>query len=317
MKIVVLDGHTLNPGDLDWSPVQNLGACVIHERTRATETVARLEGATVALTNKVVLDRSVLDQLPDLRYIGVIATGTNVVDIPAAKERGIVVTNVPAYSTMSVAQLTFGLLLEMTLRVGHHTTSVRAGDWVKSQDFAYWDFPLTELDGLTLGLVGFGAIAQAVARIGQAFGLRVMAHRRSDRPPEVPGVRMVDLDTIFRESDVVSVHCPLTPETRGLINAARLSTMKSNALLINTSRGPLVNEADLAQALNSGRIAGAGLDVLSEEPPRADNPLLTAANCFVTPHIAWASRAARGRLLATVASNVAGFLKGEAQNVVS
>ena len=317
MKIVVLDGHTLNPGDLDWSPLKNLGACVIHERTRAVDTVARLDGAAVALTNKVVFDRAVLDQLPDLRYIGVIATGTNVVDIPAARERGIVVTNVPAYSTMSVAQLTFGLLLEMTLHVGHHTRSVRTGDWVRSEDFAYWNFPLTELDGLTLGLVGFGAIAQAVARIGQAFGLRVMAHRRSDRPPEVPGVRMVDLDTIFRESDVVSVHCPLTPETRGLINAGRLSTMKRSALLINTSRGPLVNEADLAQALNSGEIAGAGLDVLSVEPPGADNPLLTAANCFVTPHIAWASRAARSRLLATVASNVAAFLEGEAQNVVS
>ena len=217
---------------------------------------------------------------------------------------------------MSVAQLTFGLLLEMTLRLGHHTASVRASNWVKSEDFSYWDFPLTELDGMTLGLVGFGAIAQAVARIGQAFGLQFMAHRRSERSSEVPGVRLVDLDTIFRESDVVSIHCPLTPETRGLINAARLSTMKKSALLINTSRGPLVNEADLAHALNSGQIAGAGLDVLSEEPPKADNPLLTAANCFVTPHIAWASRAARTRLLATVVSNVEAFLAGRAQNVV-
>ena len=317
MKIVVLDGYTLNPGDLDWSVLQGLGECTIHERTKAGQTVARLRGAAVALTNKVVLDRAVLDQLPDLRYIGIIATGTNVVDIPAAKDRGIVVANVPAYSTMSVAQLTFGLLLEMTLRVGHHTGSVRTGDWSKSVDFSYWNFPLTELDGLTMGLVGFGAIAQAVARIGQAFGMNILACRRSGQPPEVAGVKMVGLDAIFRDSDVVSIHCPLTPETRGLVNAEQLSLMKPTALLINTSRGPLVNEAELTAALNSGQIAGAGLDVLSEEPPQTDNPLLTAKNCYVTPHIAWATSAARSRLLTTVAANVRAFFDGRPQNVVS
>ena len=317
MKIVVLDGHTLNPGDLDWAPLKSVGDCTIHERTKPAETVGRLQGAEAALTNKVVLDAETLGQLPDLRYVGVIATGYNVVDVVAAKERGIVVSNVPAYSTMSVAQLTFALLLELTQQVGHHAQSVRGGNWVKSPDFAYWDFPLIELDGLTLGLIGFGAIAQATARIALAMGMKVVAHRRSDRPSEIPGVRMVDLETVFRESDVVSVHCPLTADTRGLVNAARLSLMKQSAYVINTSRGPLVNEADLAQALNDGQIAGAGLDVLSDEPPKADNPLLTAKNCFVTPHIAWASRAARGRLLATVAANVKAFAEGKPQNVVS
>ncbi len=297
--------------------MEALGDCSIHERTKPSETVGRLQDAKVALTNKVLLDAETLGQLPGLRYVGVIATGYNVVDIAAAKEQGIVVTNVPAYSTMSVAQLTFALLLELTHRVGHHAESVREGHWVKSPDFAYWDFPLIELDGLTMGLVGFGAIAQATAKIAQALGMKVVAHRRSDRPSDVPGARMVDLETVFRESDVVSVHCPLTAETRGLVNAVRLSLMKKSAYVLNTSRGPLVNEADLAQALNDGRIAGAGLDVLSDEPPKADNPLLTAKNCFVTPHIAWASRAARSRLLATVASNVKAFAEGKPQNVVS
>lgn len=317
MKIVILDGHTLNPGDLDWAPLQGLGECAIYERTSAADTVNRSRGAAVALTNKVLFDRATIEQLPDLRYIGVIATGYNVVDIPAAKEKGIIVTNVPAYSTMSVAQLTFALLLELTHRVGHHAASVHGGNWVKSPDFAYWDFPLIELDGLTLGLIGFGAIAQAVAKIAQAFGMQVVAHRRSDRPSEVPGVRMGNMETVFRESDVVSVHCPLTPETRGLVNTARLSSMKKSAYLLNTSRGPVINEADLAQALNAGVIAGAGLDVLSSEPPGADNPLLSAKNCFITPHIAWASHAARSRLLDTVAANVRAFQKRKPQNVVS
>lgn len=317
MKLVVLDGYTLNPGDLEWAPLLALGDCEIHKRTQPDETIERLQGAEAALTNKVLLDRTTLARLPDLRYVGVIATGYNVVDIEAARERGIVVTNVPAYSTMSVAQLTFALLLELTHQSGHHAASVRGGNWVKSPDFAYWDSPLIELDGLTMGLVGFGAIAQAVAKIALAFGMEVIAHRRADRPSEIPGVRMVDMPTVFRESDVLSVHCPLTPETRGLVNEARLSSMKQSAFVINTSRGPVINEADLAKALNKGRIAGAGLDVLSDEPPKADNPLLAAKNCFITPHIAWASRAARSRLLATVAANVRAFAEGRPQNVVS
>lgn len=316
MKMVVLDGYTLNPGDLHWGPLLDLGDCKIYERTPATDTVERARGAEIILTNKVVLDREILQQLPGLRYIGVLATGVNVVDVAAATQLGITVTNVPAYSTMSVVQLTFALLLEFTHRVGHHSDSVRAGGWVNSKDFAYWDFPLLELAGLKLGLIGFGAIAQGVARAAQAFGMEVIATRRGDRPAEVPGVRIVDLDTLFKESDVLSVHCPLTPDTKGLVNAARLSLMKPTAYVLNTSRGPVINEADLADALNAGKLAGAGLDVLSTEPPAADNPLLTARNCLITPHIAWASRAARGRLLGVVVANIKGFAEGKPQNVV-
>ena len=332
MKLVVLDGHTLNPGDLNWSALLELGEQPeIYERTAPQDTVSRAAEAEILLTNKVILDRETLAQLPKLKYVGILATGINVIDLAAARERGIVVTNVPAYSTASVVQLTFALLLELTQRVGHHAGSVRQGNWVKSKDFAFWDFPLVELDGLTLGLVGFGAIAQGVARVAQTMGMTILATRRAERPPAVPGVRqpprrapaavagvrLVDMDTLFRESDVLSVHCPLTPETKGLVNAARLGTMKPSAYLLNTSRGPVVNEADLAGALNAGKIAGAGLDVLSTEPPAADNPLLTAKNSFITPHNAWATKAAPGRLLATVVANVRPFLEGQPQNVVS
>ena len=318
MKLVVLDGYTLNPGDLNWSPLLELGdQPEVYERTAPPDTVSRAAEAGIILTNKVLLDRDTLAQLPKLKYVGILATGINVIDLAAAREHGIIVTNVPAYSTASVVQLTLALLLELTQRVGHHANSVRQGNWATSKDFAYWDFPLVELDGLTLGLVGFGAIAQGVARTAQTLGMRVLATRRAERPPEVPGVQIVDMDTLFRESDVVSVHCPLTPETKGLVNAARLATMKPGAYVLNTSRGPVVNEADLAEALNTGKIAGAGVDVLSTEPPAADNPLLTAKNCLVTPHIAWATRAARGRLLATVVANIRAFLDGHPQNVVS
>ena len=317
MKMVVLDGYTLNPGDLHWGPLLDLGDCKIYERTPATETVERAKGAEILLTNKVILDRAIFEQLPGLKYIGVLATGVNVVDLPAAKERGIVVTNVPAYSTMSVVQLCFALLLEFTHRVGHHSGSVHSGGWVSSKDFAYWDYPLLELAGLKMGLVGFGAISQGVAKVAQALGMEVIATRRSDHPSEVSGVKMVDMETLFRESDVLSIHCPLTPETKGLVNAERLSLMKPTAYLLNTSRGPVINEADLADALNAGTICGAGLDVLSMEPPAADNPLLTAKNCIITPHIAWASKAARGRLMSVVVANIKGFLDGKPQNVVS
>ncbi len=299
MKIVVLDGYTLNPGDLNWQTLTDIDTCQIYERTPPAETLARAAGAEIVLTNKVILDREIIARLPDLRYIGVLATGINVVDVAAAKEHGIVVTNVPAYSTASVVQLTFALLLELTHHVGHHAGSVRGGGWVKSKDFAYWDFPLIELAGLKLGLVGFGAIAQGVARVAQALGMSVLATRRGDRPPEVPGVEMVDMETLFRQ-----------------VNAARLALMKPTAYVLNTSRGPVINEADLADALNADKIAGAGLDVLSTEPPKADNPLLSAKNCLITPHIAWASRAARTRLLGVVAANIRAFLDGKPQNVV-
>lgn len=315
MRIVVLDGFTLNPGDVSWDALRSLGECAIYDRTPAAEVVSRASGADMVLTNKVVLDRAVLAQLPQLRYIGVLATGTNVVDIAAARERGVVVTNVPAYSTASVAQLVFALVLELTHHVGHHAAAVREGRWARSEDFCFWDHPLVELDGLTLGLVGFGHIGRRVATLGQAFGMRVIVHSRTVRPEE--GVDFVDLDTLFRTSDVVSLHCPLTPSTQGLVNAARLALMKPTAFLINTGRGPLVNEADLAAALDAGRIAGAGLDVLSVEPPVPANPLLSARNCLVTPHIGWATHAARQRLMQTVVDNVRAFLDGRARNVVS
>jgi glycerate dehydrogenase len=315
VKIVVLDGYTMNPGDLSWEDLEGLGECTVYERTPPERVVERAAGAEVVLTNKVVLDGAVMARLPDLKYIGVLATGYNVVDTAAARERGIVVTNVPAYSTRSVAQLVMALVLELAHHVGHHARTVREGRWTASKDFAYWDHPLVELDGLVMGIVGFGQTGRAVADLARAFGMRVLVHTRT--PTAGPGVEFVDLATLLRRSDVVSLHCPLTPETEGLVNAKRLATMKPTAFLINTSRGPVVNERDLAEALGAGRIAGAGLDVLSTEPPKADNPLLAAKNCFITPHFAWATRAARERLMKTVVENVRGFLAGRPQNVVN
>lgn len=315
VKIVVLDGYTMNPGDLSWEGLEGLGECAVYERTPPERVVERAAGAEVVLTNKVVLDGAVMARLPALKYIGVLATGYNVVDTAAARERGIVVTNVPAYSTRSVAQLVMALVLELAHHVGDHSRGVHEGRWTRSPDFAYWDWPLVELDGLAMGIVGFGQTGRAVADLARAFGMRVLVHTRT--PTAGPGVEFVDLETLLRRSDVVSLHCPLTPETEGLVNAKRLALMKPTAFLINTSRGPVVNERDLAEALNTGRIAGAGLDVLSTEPPKADNPLLAAKNCFITPHFAWATRAARERMMKTVVANVRGFLAGRPQNVVN
>ena len=315
MKIVVLDGYTMNPGDLSWEGLEELGECAVYERTPPERVVERAAGAEVVLTNKVVLDGAVMARLPALKYIGVLATGYNVVDTAAARERGIVVTNVPAYSTRSVAQLVMALVLELAHHVGDHSRGVHEGRWTRSPDFAYWDWPLVELDGLAMGIVGFGQTGRAVADLARAFGMRVLVHTRT--PTAGPGVEFVDLATLLRRSDVVSLHCPLTPETEGLVNAGRLALMKPTAFLINTSRGPVVNEHDLAEALNTGRIAGAGLDVLSTEPPESDNPLLGAKNCFITPHFAWATRAARERLMKTVVANVRAFLAGRPQNVVN
>ena len=316
MNIVVLDGYTLNPGDLSWDGLKALGSCEIFDRTARDEVAARAANAEIAITNKAVLHRAQIEALPKLKYIGVTATGYNVVDVEAAKERGIVVTNVPTYGTRSVAQHTFALLLELTQQVGHHAQTVRDGRWVRSADWCYWDKPLIELDGLTMGIIGYGRIGQATARLAEAFGMKVIACASgSGRKPE-HDVAVVDLDYLFRESDVVSLHCPLTTATKELVNARRLSSMKPTAFLINTSRGLLVDEPALAEALNSGRIAGAGLDVLSTEPPAADNPLLTAKNCLITPHNAWAMRAARARLMKTAVENVRAFLAGKPQNVV-
>lgn len=317
MKIVVLDGYTLNPGDLSWEPLQELGKCFIYERSSAEEIVPRSAGAQVVLTNKIPLRREHFQQLPELKYIGVTATGYNIVDIEAAREHHITVTNVPTYGTRSVAQMTFALLLELTQHVGHHAQTVRDGRWSKSPDFCYWDYPLIELDGLTMGIVGFGRIGRAVAELAIAFGMKVQAHSRSVPSDHPTAVRFVDLEELFRTSDVISLHCPLTPDTKHLVNAQRLSWMKKSAFLLNTSRGPLIDEAALAQALNEDRIAGAGLDVLEIEPPRADNPLYQAKNCFITPHISWATRSARSRLMDASIENVRAFLKGKPQNVVS
>ena len=316
MKIVVLDGYTMNPGDLSWKGIEGLGECTVYDRTPPEKVVERAAGAEVVLTNKVVLDGAVMVRLPALKYIGVLATGYNIIDTAAARERGIVVTNVPAYATRSVAQLVFALVLELAHHVGDHSRGVHEGRWTRSPDFAYWDWTLVELEGLVMGIVGFGQTGRAVADLARAFGMRVLVHTRTPKPPQ-ESVRFVDFESLLRESDVVSLHCPLTPETEGLVNAKRLALMKPTALLINTSRGPVVNERDLAEALSAGRIAGAGLDVLSTEPPKADNPLLAAKNCILTPHIAWATRAARERLMRTVVANVRAFLAGRPQNIVN
>jgi len=315
MNIVILDSFTTNPGDLSWEPVAALGPLAIHDRTADADIVPRARDAEIVLTNKTRLSRDVLSALPRLQCICVLATGYNVVDVAAAKEHGVTVCNVPEYSTPNVAQAVFALLLELTNRTGHHDRTVHEGRWAACDDFCYWDGDLVELAGLTLGIVGYGRIGQAVARVGRAFEMKILAHRRNATGP-IDGGEHADLDRLFAESDVVSLHCPLTPDTKELVNAARLARMKSTAFLINTARGGLVNEADLSAALDAGTIAGAGLDVLSVEPPSASNPLLRARNCVITPHIAWATRGARRRLIAATAENVAAFLAGRPQNVV-
>ena len=312
MDIVILDGFTTNPGDLSWAPVEACGRLTVYDRTEPADVVARAAAADVVLTNKTELGRAEITALPRLRCIGVLATGTNVVDLAAARERGVPVCNVPEYGTASVAQATFALLLELTNRVGHLDATVRAGRWSACPDFCYWDGDLVELSGLALGIVGHGRIGRAVADAGRAFGMRILAHRRGGGDPGC-----VDIDTLFRESDVVSLHCPLTPETRGLVDARRLALMKPTAFLVNTARGALVDEAALAAALDAGRLAGAGLDVLTVEPPPAANPLLRARNCVITPHVAWATRSARRRLIESTADNVRAFAAGRPRNVVN
>ena len=317
MNIVFLDAFTANPGDLSWSAFEALGHCTIHDRTPSAETIERAKDAEVVITNKAVLSRAVIESLPKLRYIGVIATGYNVVDVAAARERGIVVTNVPGYGSPSVAQAVFALLLELTNHTGQQTRDVSQGRWAACPDFCFWDKPIIELQGLTLGLVGLGDIGASVARIALAFGMKVIATRRTWAVPPPEGITPAPLDKVLSESDVVSLHCPLTDETKHLIDATSLAQMKSTALLINTARGPLIDEPALAAALNEGRIAGAGLDVLSVEPPSKDNPLFTAKNCLITPHTAWASRASRHRLITIAAENLRQWQAGRPINVVS
>lgn len=310
MKIVVLDGYALNPGDLSWTGMEALGELTVYERTSPSEVLERSAGAEVLITNKTVITAEHMVALPQLKYIGVLATGYNVVDIDEARNRGIVVTNIPAYSTASVAQMVFAHVLNITQRVGYYATENANGRWTNSVDFCYWDTDLVELDGKKMGIVGLGNIGRATARIAQAFGMEVLVVTSKEQSALPEGMKKVTLDELFAQSDVVSLHCPLTPDTKEMVNAARLQTMKPSAILINTGRGPLVNEQDLADALNGGRIAAAGLDVLSVEPSVTGNPLLGARNCFITPHIAWATKESRIRLMDIAVNNLKSYQEG-------
>lgn len=318
MKIIVLDGYALNPGDLSWDEFRKFGELVVYDRTNPEEVLSRARDAQILLTNKTPVREDIISKLPHLKFIGVLATGYNIVDTGAARDKGIVVSNVPDYGSYSVAQLTFALLLELCHHVQRHSDSVERGEWASSPDWSYWKYPLIELAGKTMGIIGFGSIGQKVADIATAFGMNILgaarthtdqSHRRNFKWSEIP--------SLLQQADVVSIHCPLTQATQGLINSKSLQTMKASALLLNTSRGPIIVEEDLASALNDGVIAGAGIDVLSVEPPLPGNLLVKAKNCIVTPHIAWATREARARLMAMAANNVSAFLQGKPVNVVA
>ena len=319
MKIVVMDGRGVNPGDLDWKLFEELGQVTVYDRTpfeNEEETLRRTTGAEVVLINKTVMTEGLMQKLrPELQYIGVLATGYNVVDLEAAKRLGITVTNIPSYSTPAVAQFTFGLILELCLRIGDHNRSVKRGDWENCPDFCYWNTPQVELAGKTLGIIGYGSIGKSVAKIADAFGMKVIAHTRT--PKEDAIAKMVDLDTLLSQSDIISLHCPLLTENTGLINRETIAKMKDGVLLINTARGPLIDEQDLADALRSGKVAGAAMDVLCKEPADPDNPLIPLENCIVTPHMAWAPTASRIRLLQIAADNLQSFLQGKPKNVVN
>ncbi|MBD5249081.1 MAG: D-2-hydroxyacid dehydrogenase [Barnesiella sp.] len=316
-NIVVLDGYSVNPGDMSWKGFENLGNLTVYDRTSPDRIVERAADAQVVITNKVPLKGDVLRALPNLKYVGVLATGYNIIDLDAARELGVVVTNIPAYSTESVAQMVFAHLLNIVQRIDLYTNEIRAGEWCRCADFCYMNFPHIELAGKTMGIVGFGNIGKAVARIAHAFGMNVIT--TSSKPAsELPDyVTKVTMEQLLNLSDVVSLHTPLTPATRNLINASTLAQMKPTSILINTGRGPLVNDSDLADALNNGVIHAAGLDVLSTEPPREDNPLLTAKNCFLTPHIAWATTEARTRLMEIAVNNLKSYLDGNVINNVA
>lgn len=313
-NITVLDAYTLNPGDLSWAELQKLGDCKIFDRSTAEEVFPRAQQAEILLINKIKMNRALLSQLPKLKYIGVLATGYNVIDVASARELGITVTNIPTYGTTSVAQMVFAHLLNLTQAVAQHAQAVQNGRWSSCPDFCFWDSPLIELHGLTLGVIGCGRIGRETAKIGRAFGMKTIGYDQF--PVHDPEIAMMDLEEVFKVSDVLSLHCPLTESNHHLVNAEHLSLMKPSAFLINTSRGPLIDEQALASALNDGRLAGAGLDVLGVEPPLTDNPLLKARNCFVTPHISWATHSARSRLLDTAVENVKAYLQGNPVNQV-
>ena len=320
MKIVVLDGYTENPGDLSWEALGALGELTVYDRTSLTdqqEVIDRIGDAEIVITNKTPISKQVFDACPGMKYIAVLATGYNVVDYVYAREKGIAVSNVPAYGTASVSQFSIALLLEICHHIGHHAQTVKEGRWQNCQDWCYWDYPLIELEGKTMGIIGFGRIGQAEGRVAKALGMKVIAH---DLYPNDTGRAIgeyVDLDTLFAQADVVSLHCNLTPENTGLINKQTIAKMKDGVILINNARGQLINEQDVADALNSGKIAAAGLDVVYSEPIKADNPLLKAKNCLITPHISWAPMESRQRIMDCTVENVKGYLQGQLRNVVN
>lgn len=318
MKIVILDGFTLNPGDLSWDELKKLGDVVIHDRTPADKVVERAEGAEIVFTNKTPIGEEALNHFSSLQYIGVLATGYNIVNTEVAKANGIIVANVPGYGTTSVVQLTFALLLELCLHVQRHSDSVMEGKWAKSADWCYWDYPLVELSGKTIGIIGFGRIGQQVGDVATAFGMNIIGNSRNwTDQSRRPNFKWAEIPELLAQSDVVSIHCPLFPDTKGLINKESLRSMKRSAFLLNTSRGPIIVDEDLADALNNDVIAGAGIDVLSAEPPSQENPLFTAKNCIITPHIAWATKEARARLMNITVTNLSAFLEGNPVNVVN
>lgn len=318
MKIVVLDGYTLNPGDISWEGMEALGDVTVYDRTKEDEIVARIGDAEVVYTNKTPITRETLDACPSVKFIGVLATGYNVVDIEAAKEKGIPVSNIPTYGTAAVSQFAIALLLELCHHVGEHSQAVKAGDWSNNPDWCFWNYPLVELAGKTMGIIGFGRIGQDTGKIAQALGMKVLAYDAYQKPElETETCKYADLDTLFAESDVISLHCPLFPSTQGIINKENIAKMKDGVMIINDSRGPLIVEEDLRDALNSGKVAGAAVDVVSTEPIQMDNPLLDAKNCIITPHIAWAPKESRQRLMDIAVDNLKCYEEGKPQNVVN
>lgn len=320
MKIVLLDGYTENPGDLSWDEFDSLGEVTRYERTSLTdedEIIERMKGADIVFTNKTPISARAIDACPDLKFISVLATGYNIIDVAHAAEKGIPVTNIPSYGTDSVAQFTFGLLLEICHHIGYHSDTVKAGKWTNSEEWCYWDYPLIELAGKTLGIIGLGKIGMRTAQIARAFGMNVVAYSRSRNEEGEKVAEYVTLDELYERSDVISLHCPLFPDTREMINKESIAKMKDGVIIINASRGALTNEQDLADALNSGKVYAAGIDVMTTEPVNADNPLLTAKNCIITPHIAWAPKEARMRIMDMAIENCRAFLDGKPINVVN
>lgn len=318
MKIVVLDGYTLNPGDLSWKELDTLGQVAVYDRTPADKVIERIGDSEIVFTNKTLITREVLEKIQNVKWIGVLATGYNVVDVVAAKEKGILVSNVPTYGTTAVGQFVIALLLEICHHVGAHSEAVKKGQWSSSEDFCFWNYPLIELSGKTMGIIGFGRIGQATGKIAKALGMEVVVvDQYVNEEMVTQGFKYVTLDALLAQADVISLHCPLFPENTGMINKENIAKMKEGVILINTSRGPLVNEQDLADALNSGKVAAAGLDVVSSEPIKEDNPLLKAKNCMITPHIAWAPKESRERLLGIAVDNLKAFLRGTPVNVVN